>query len=163
MKELKLTKQPDSIENIICRPMDSLKKKKLTGDDEMIFKIMGLNDRIPLDAISKSEKPYVIDFIEMKLQMFDYKVDDSRIIALISQVSKSLGFCVLYLAYLQYLCKKKSINHLTFDLFCDFFKDGFFTKEDLEKIWLEQKIERVDFNMSDNLIDYEAAYKSIKL
>lgn len=163
MKQFSITLQKDAVENL-CDLMHTTKRVQLTGEDEYIFNMLKLGDAIPLDSIELKDKPFLIQFIEAKTStFFDYTIDDSRIIAMVAQVSKSAGFCFLYLAYIQYLCKKNNINKLDMNIFLDWFKDGFFTNEQLEQFWKEQKIERKSFEYSDNLLDYESAYQSIRL
>lgn len=163
MKQFSITLKKDSVENCICKLMDDLSKNKLSGEDEMIFNFLQLGDVIPLEAVATKDKPFLVQLIEAKIEtFFDFSIKDSRIIGIIAQVSKSAGFCIVYLAYLQYLCKYNNIKELDMKQFLDWFRDGFFTKQQLEYIWEEQKIERKSFEFSDNLLDYYTAYESIR-
>ena len=163
MKQFSITLQKDAVEKHICKLIDDLSKSKLSGEDEMIFNLLQLGEVIPLNAVETKDKPFLVQLIEAKIEtFFDYSIQDSWIIGIIAQVSKSAGFCIVYLAYLQYLCKINKIKEITMKQFLDWFKDGFFTKQQLEYVWDEQKIERKSFEFSDNLLDYHSAYESIR-
>jgi hypothetical protein len=161
MKDFKTTKEEHSIEVNVCIPMNKLKREQLKGEEKKIFNLMKATSYIPLDSFGGDEKPYLIQLIEARITMFDFEIDDARISTTISLVSNNMAYSLLYLTYLQYLCKLYSIKLLSFEQFCDFFESGFFKHEDLETIWKAQKIEKLK-NHSDNLLDYEEAYKSIK-
>jgi len=81
---------------------------------------------------------------------------------MLAQVSKVAGNAILYVTYLQYLCKKNNIKELSFNDFAKFFADGFFSNEDLSNTWTSQKVDCDSKSMaSDNLIDYSTALTSI--
>ena len=67
----------------------------------------------------------------------------------------------MYIWYLQYQSKKRKIEFISFDIFTEIFAWGFPTKDTLEKLWSNQKVDRSDANNSDNLLDYQSAGKSL--
>jgi hypothetical protein len=92
-----------------------------------------------------------------------FEVDD-RILLFLSFICKSVGECVMYIWYLQYKSKIRSINrsgNFTFEDFADIFADGFPSNYGLEKLWEFQKVSPPTIENSDNLLDYTSAGKSL--
>lgn len=159
-------KDTNAIENYICKPLDDIKKIKKTPmsqEDAEIFGMLCLSSPIPLNEIKDSEKPFLCKLIEKRIEhCYTFRITDSRVILMLAQVSKVAGNAILYVTYLQYLCKKNNIKELSFNDFAKFFADGFFSNEDLSNIWTSQKVDFDSKSMaSDNLIDYSTALKSI--
>ena len=155
-------KDTNAIENYICKPLDEIKKNKITPMSQ-IFGMLCLSSPIPLNEIKDSEKPFLCKLIEKRIEhCYTFRITDSRVILMLAQVSKVAGNAILYVTYLQYLCKKNNIKELSFNDFAKFFADGFFSNEDLSNIWTSQKVDFDSKSMaSDNLIDYSTALKSI--
>ena len=97
-------------------------------------------------------------------KQFSYTITGQALLFL-SQHINTPGQAVLYCWYLQYKCKKLSINEVTLDTLClEIFKMGVFSQDSLQHIWVSQKIERPKdsgFEFSDNLLDHKNAGLSL--
>lgn len=164
MLNSKEIENPNAVEEIICKQLDRCQKQSMNEKDSELFVMLCLSRPIPLSEIKEEEKPFLCKLIEKRVKhCYTFTITDSRVILMIAQVSVSAGNAVLYIAYLQYLCKKNDIKELSFDMFCKFFYEGFFSDSDLQKIWDGQKIGVNSHSMaSDNLIDYSGASLSIQ-
>jgi len=73
----------------------------------------------------------------------------------------AIGSAIMYIYYIQYVCKQGGIKKFTAQTFCEtVFPMGVFRKEDLDEVWDACKVSRN--GGSDNLIDYPEASKSIQ-
>lgn len=95
---------------------------------------------------------------------------DSRCAILIAMWAQSIGSCLLYMYYVQWMCKQKGIGgKFTMDHLLQFFPMGFFKDEDQHTIWDSQKVDCRIENFKgldlktggDNLIDYALSSMSM--
>jgi hypothetical protein len=89
--------------------------------------------------------------IEARLQLFQYKIEDHRLILFLSLMAQSPGNAVMYLWYLQYWSKKNGfVYSITLENLCELFPMGFPSLDDMSKIWDSQKVHL----KPDNLVDH---------
>lgn len=113
--------------------------------------------------IPEKEKPGMMQLIEKRIKgCLTIEVIDVRLIVFLAYLCETPGKAVMYLAYLQYRCKLKGIKHPTLEQFGEMMPWGFPSNEDLKKVWDAQKVTRSGAQGSDNLLDYQTAYKSIQ-
>ncbi len=156
------TTDPTIIEREICKKMHSLRRESM--DEEMtetlmrIYLAKGLN-------IPDKEKPFLFQVIEKRLKYcFTIKIEDQRLILFLCALAESPGSAIMYLWYLQYWCFINDVKQLNLELFCEkIFPMGFFSRDDLSKIWDFQKVSSTrEENGSDNLVNYSSAGMSIQ-
>lgn len=155
---------PSSVEEIFCKEMDKAKKKELDNEYLELFVQLHSAGVVPTEKIKKEDKFFLYDLIEKRVQYsFSYEINDARVILLLASTAKTAGIAVMYLTYIQYLCKKHGVKELTFETLCqNFFKHGFIDDTFLRVIWDKQKVKKNQFMSSDNLLDYQSAMKSIQ-
>ena len=156
------TNYPKAIEIHLCAKMDSLKRFPMDNDLGMTLAQLLLCPKGELN-IPQKEKPFLYQLIEKRIEhCFTFKIDDARLILFIAALSESAGTAVMYLWYLQWWCFRNSVEVIDLNIFCQrIFPMGFFSKEDLQKVWDGQKVKR-DGMASDNLVDYFNAGISIQ-
>jgi hypothetical protein len=156
-------KQPDAIEQLICKPMEIAPRKEMSKEMTEIYIKLCF---IPKNTMKLSEEEksglFIFRVIEKALQYrFTFKIEDERVILLLCHIAESTGQVIMYLTYLQYWCKKNDIKVLDFETFgMKIFPMGFPSAEDLSNIWDSTKVRRE--SGSDNLIDYQSAAVSIQ-
>lgn len=164
MLTLEDTQKPDAVEKIFCEPFEKLKMHPMSKDvSEILVKLLlykGAFKELP-----DKEKPFLYQVIEKRIKYcFTFNIEDPRLILFLAIVAESPGTAVMYMAYIQYWCKKNGVEVLDLDTFCEkIFPWGFPNEDDLHKLWDEQKVNRKGTHGSDNLLDYETAYKSIQI
>ncbi|MBK7362746.1 MAG: hypothetical protein IPJ01_10660 [Micavibrio sp.] len=159
---------PNAVEEHFCKEFEKINDRysmmlRTMDDFETEMFLMLLNSKpVTLDKIAIKDKQFLYDIIEKRIKyVYTFKVVDSRVILFLCSVTKTIGIAVMYLTYLQYICKKENIRELSFDkLTMDIFPDGFPRDEALKEVWLKQKVKRD--SGSDNLVDYQSAMKSIQ-
>ena len=73
-------------------------------------------------------------------------------------LTKTPGSAVVYLWYLQYWSKKHGVTDLNLSYLCErVFPMGFFSEDDIHKVWDAQKVNA----RPDNLFDYQLAGLSL--
>ncbi len=162
--------QENAVEEHFCKPFEQADKHEMsiadTGDLLLLASSKNTFSNWPL---LEKEKPFLYKVIEQRVQAcFTFKITDCRLIMWLCMISKSPGTAVMYLAYLQYWCKKNNVKEIDIDIFCEkVLPSGYPSEEDLQEIWDAQKVIRTKtkgdiFPGSDNLLDYQQAYKSIQ-
>lgn len=159
---------PNSLEEHFCKEFEKIMSRdsmmlRTMDDFETEMLLMLLDSKpVALDKIAVKDKQPLYDIIEKRIKyVYTFKVVDARVILFLACVTKRAGISVMYLAYLQYICKKQNIRELSFDkLTMDIFPDGFPKEEALKYVWDKQKVKRD--SGSDNLLDYQSAMKSIQ-
>lgn len=151
---------PKAIEEIVCIPMDKLKRVPMDNETTGILVNM-LFMQGDID-IPEKEKPFLFQLIVKRIEhCFTYTVKEQKLVLFLAMLTESPGNAVLLMWYLQWWCFKNNIKDLTLDLICTrVFPMGFFSNDDLSKIWDAQKVDR-EGSGSDNLVDYNAAGNSI--
>lgn len=165
MLELKTTLQPDAVENLFCKKFEKLPCVSAEEEDMEILGKLLLSKKTSLsDApIEEKDKPFLYKVIEKSLKFrFDFKINDSRLIIFLCAIARTPGAAIMYLAYLQFWCKKHNIREIDIEfLWKEIFPAGFPSEEDLHKLWTETKVNTNGEGGSDNLLDYARAYQSI--
>ena len=160
MQNAKTTIDNTAIENVVCIPFKKLMRFPMDDETTRTFiQIMML----PIEfSIPQKEKPFLYQVIEKRIDgCFTFKITDARLILLITIISETPGSAILYLWYLQYWCKKNQVEILSLNDFCEkIFPMGFPSKDDLHKIWDDQKV-TID-NKSLNLVDINDAGLSVQ-
>ena len=151
---------PNAVEEIFCKKMDSFKKIPMSEGESRYMLELCISDQIDLEKIGYENLPFLIQLIIKRLAVFYTAQLDSKSILMIGEISKSAGNAVMYLTYIQYLCKQKNIKELSWEKFIELFPFGFFSQSDLQDAWDCQKVEQEGF--SDNLLDYRSATMSIQ-
>lgn len=158
MLQFSETKNEFAIENIVCSAIKKSKKEPINDEDSEIL-ISLLMSNAPLN-IPEKEKPFLYKVIEKRIEFsFDFTMEN-KLILFLCQISKSPGNALLYLWYLQYW-SNKNFKNITLHDFCEkIFPMGFPSEDEMNKIWLAQKVAN-ESTGSDNLIDYNLAGKSL--
>jgi hypothetical protein len=160
MLDLELTMREDSIEELFAKKFEVLTTAPMDNKTaEIFYKLIRSKDSEYV--VPEDEKPLVYKILEQRIsKLHSFTVDD-RVLLYLSWECKSSGIGVMYCWYLQYKSKTLNIKHFTFEIFSEVFRWGFPCQDELDKIWLKQKVNRVDFYDSDNLLDYPQAGKSL--
>ena len=164
MLDYSITNDPGAIEREICEKMEAL---PIEGMSNRLFNLLVYLHLINEDFnISKKDKQFLQLIIEKKLETtLTLKINDTRLILLLCELSKTPGIAMLYLWYLQYWAFKNKMQELDLIIFCqDIFNNGFFKQSDLDKIWDHQKLSLpvVGDIRPDNLVDYHSSGLSIQ-
>ena len=162
--DYEVTKLPDSIENLFCKPLDENGEIQRASDDQMriiLFSMTSGSQEID-EMYDKLKKEYMIlPILEDRLRSLDCKLDKASRI-LISLSCKTPGESVMYSCYLAYKMKKLGIDFLDIEKICtDIFPTGFFTEKSLHDHWDIQKVKTEGNYGSDNLLDYRSASESL--
>jgi len=166
MLNYEVTTQDDGIEKNLCQPMEKLNPQPMSKDlTEVFFKLMLAKDDA-LDLKEMRKENWLFEAVEKRIEHCLTFTADNRSMFFVTCVSGSIGKCIMYLYYMQYIAKKENIKHIDFNVFGEkFFPMGFFSDDDLKKMWDSQKVNcYVDGKRkggSDNLLDYGAAMKSL--
>lgn len=158
--------EPNAVEEHFCKEFEKISDRNSMTlrqmdefETEMLLTLLS-SKPVSLDKVEKKDKQFLYQIIEKRVEYcFTFKIADARVILFLCIITKSAGIAIMYLTYLQYVCKKENIKELTFDKLMDIFPDGFPKDEALKSIWLKQKVKRD--SGSDNLVDYQSAMKSI--
>ena len=129
----------------------------------MLVKLLLMRGKMPM--IPEAQKPFLYKLIEKRLEhCFTYKITDARLLLMMVLICQTPGIAVMYMAYLQYWCKKNFSESIDLDVFCEkIFPWGFPGDDDLHKLWDSQKVEQNGPGSSDNLLDYSMAYQTIQI
>lgn len=158
--DFNVTEQGNSIEELFAKTFDESQKTPMTNQLSEVFIKLTLLKDINLD-IPEEEKPFIYKVIEKRIYtLHNYKVDD-KVLLFLSCLCESAGDGVMYIWYLQYQCKKRNINFISFDIFSEIFAWGFPSKDTLNRLWSSQKVHRKNLDFSDNLLDYYSAGQSL--
>lgn len=158
--KFEVTKEENAVEEYFCKPFNKLKRHEMGIETTRLMYILLAGD--PAHKIKESDKPWLFKIIEQRIHgCLTMKISDERLLLFITHLAETPGNAVMYLAYLQYRCKKEDIKELSFEYFCEsIFPFGFPSDEDLHQLWNAQKVRPE--GGSDNLLDYQTAYKSIQ-
>jgi hypothetical protein len=156
MYDIFITEQPNSIEELFAKPFAKLNQYPMDNEmSEIFMKLILLKDE---DVVFREEeKPFHLKLMEKRLDVIFTCEVDIRTRIFISVISNSPAIVVMYLWYIQYICKTKNTRKMTFELFAEVFAYGFPSNEALLKMWESQKVDSV----SDNLLDYPKAGESL--
>lgn len=162
MLENSETNNSKAIEVHVCEKMDSLKRVPMDNDLSLTLAQLCLCPKNELN-IPQKEQPFLYRLIEKRVEhCFTFKIYDDRLIIFLAIICVSAGGAVMYLWYIQWWCYKNNVTTVDLDVFCErIFPMGFFSEDDLHKIWDGQKVKR-DGMASDNLVDYSLAGVSVQ-
>lgn len=159
MLELDVTQKNDSIEKLFCKEFYDLNKYPMDNEtSELFIKLLLLQDN--LIGIDELRKSFLFQLIEKRVSVVHTYKLDNRTILFLSFICQTAGNVVMYLWYIQYECKVRNIDEITFEIFSTIFGDGFPSNDGLSKIWTNQKVKSERMG-SDNLLDYYNAGKSL--
>jgi hypothetical protein len=152
----------NAVEELFCKKFEQLKKYPL-DEDNSGFLVNLLISRGNIE-IPEKEKPFLIKLIEKRIKnCLTYQITDTRLLIFLAILSENPGTAVMYLAYLQYWAKKNNQPIINLTIFCEkIFPWGFPNENDLSDLWNKCKVKREKQLDSDNLLDYDNAYKSIQ-
>jgi hypothetical protein len=162
--EYEVTKLPNSVEDLFCRPLDEGGER--IGLNEIQIKIITLamvSSKDKTDHMyEKLKKEHNLSLIlEDRLKSINCKTDNGVKI-LITCCCKSPGEAVMYTYYLAYKMKELGIEFLDTEALClKIFPKGFFSSATLEKYWNKQKVDMRGKKGGDNLLDYTKATESL--
>jgi len=162
------TKDPYAVENLFCKPMDKIKKVKLTSDQRSLvvsLLMAKVTKDSTVDRISKAAESSGIWYYPVfrgRIEAMGYQVDRETEAMVNIGLTKSVGDAVMYANYLAYKAKKCGVSKIGLvKELCEWFQDGFPKHSELDKVWSFQKVHTDIPGTSDNLLDYPEASKSI--
>lgn len=162
--DYEVTKLPDSVENLFCKPLDENGEIQGASDDQMKIILFSMTSSIQeIDEMyDKLKDEYMIlPILEGRLKFLNCELDKASRI-LISLSCKTPGEAVMYSSYLAYKMKKLGIEFLEIEKICtEIFPTGFFTEKSLKDHWNIQKVKTDGNYGSDNLLDYRSASGSL--
>ena len=139
--------------------MSKLQPQRMSDDLSEIFIRLMFVDDAKLDLKEMRKLNPLFEVAEKRIEHCLTYTADNRVKFFISCVSGTVGKCIMYLYYMQYIAKKENIKHIDFNTFGEkVFPMGFFKDDDMQKVWYGQKI---NGKGSDNLVYYGAAMKSL--
>lgn len=163
----------NSIEKIVCEPMDKLKKvpmNEIQSTAMLAFLMRGSESRNLANKILEKQVWTANAMLKRIKAQFDRDIDP-RVAALIGLGGYVVGGCILIGYYLQWKANQLGIEgEITMDHFAEkIFPFGLFSENDINQIWDSQKVFNADeefegLNLdkgTDNLIDYEYAAQSL--
>jgi hypothetical protein len=162
--DYEVTKIPDSIEMLFCKPLsENGKIEKATENQMKIILFAMTSTPREIDEVYESIKNeyMILPILADRLKNLGCIVDKASQI-LISMSCQTPGEAVMYSFYLAYKAKELGLDSLTIEKICtDIFPTGFFTRETLKDHWDIQKVKTDNREGSDNLLDYKQASLSI--
>lgn len=131
---------------------------------ELLFSQFKLDNNSKLHkALEKGNFGYLSIFYRRVKLCHSFTISDSALVLVGSQL-RDPGDVVMACNYMQYLCFRRGIKHITPQLVCDtFFPDGFLSEQVARSLWEQQKVKRKLSTDSDNLLDYRSAMRSIEI
>lgn len=164
METKNITKNPKAVEEIFCIPFSKLPQQQMdieTGQMYFDLSMGSLAKRYV--QMDEAKKPFQLKILESSLEhRFTFTIADPNLRLFILYIAQSAGGVIMYLAYLQYECKKNNVKNLDWQMFSRIFAMGFPSEEDLHKLWDSQKVPFDERGSSDNLLDYQSAMESIQ-
>ena len=163
----------DSVESVVCEAM--LNKTNVEMDEDttkmMMAFLMDVNSRKSVEDMFKEHPIFQAKVIMKRMKVQFDRVMDPRAAILITMWAQSVGSCVMYMYYCQYMCIKRNVHgEFTMDNLIDFFPNGFISDDDMHGIWRSQKVDYKDTKAfdglevepgGDNLVDYGYASGSL--
>lgn len=164
------TNIPDAVETLFCIPISKLPVTSYTQEMiEMLDACMDLCEPFTEKMIKDINKQtHCFAALKQRLNFcFDYKMEDKLIYFILFLVEGNVGQGIMYLTYLQWWMRNHHNNDFEYQLtlkcfYRDVFPFGVPDKKHLSIVWRNCKVTRPQGTMvSDNLIDYATAEKSI--
>lgn len=161
-------KEENAIEKYFCEPLSQKKTEKMSVELAETFLSFATSSEENVDVDKARKMVWQFAALEKRIELtMNYTADNRVKLFIVMLCDGSIGQVVMYAYYMQYLCKKHNVKHITWEKFgMDFFPDGFFNLEDLHTVWDGQKVSRkgndgIINTGSDNLLDYGVASKSL--
>lgn len=162
--DYEVTKLPDSIEMLFCKPLSENGKIEKATENQMKIILFSMTSHpSEIDEMYESLKGeyMIIPILADRLKKLGCSVDKASQI-LIALSCQTPGEAVMYSCYLAYKMKELEFDSLDIEKICtDIFPMGFFTRESLKDHWDIQKVKTENRKGSDNLLDYKEAALSI--
>lgn len=163
-----VTKQEDAVEKYLCEPLSKLKPREMSNDLMDYFMSFAVSTEENVDVSKARKTIWQFNALEKRMEFLTYTADNRVKLFVVMLCDGAIGKIMMYAYYMQYLCKKNNIKHISWETFgMKFFPFGFFDEQDMLKIWDGQKVSKIDsegkhhVQGTDNLIDYGTASKSI--
>lgn len=161
----------DSIQTVVCEVMEKLKPIPMDEDTTRLMLSFLLDKSSKERSVELFGKIWQAQVMAKRMKVQFGRDMDPRCAILIAMWAQSVGSCVLYMYYCQYMCNKMKIEgELTLDIMCEkIFPWGFFQDTDIHKVWDSQKVNNraenfkdIDLgNSGDNMVDYGLAAESL--
>ena len=158
------TENPRAVDQHFSEKFESLKRHPL--DKETMSLLVSLIMTPGEDEKMKSviSDVFILKIIQKRIEVcMSYTMDDRSMIFL-GYVAESPGMAIMYLYYLARWAKNNDCKRITLEIMCErIFPWGCPSKEDLHKVWDEQKVHReIGQSGTDNLLDYPKAALSLQ-
>jgi hypothetical protein len=164
------TKQEDAVEKYFCEPLSKKETEEMSKDLTDFFMTFATSTEENVDVEKARKTVWQFQALEKRMSLLLNFTADNRVkLFILVLTDGSIGKIIMYLYYMQHLCKKNNVKHITWEIFgMQFFPYGFFSDEDLHSVWEGQKVSRTSADGkiqagTDNLLDYQTAAKSILL
>lgn len=154
MLDFSVTKKEDSIENIFCKSFHNCKKRNWNDIEKKLFPLF-----VNMTEENFEQFPIAL-MMSKRIENNHTFTIDCGAVGFLSIIAKNFGFGVMFCWYLQYLSKTKNIKHFDLITIGKIFNNVPIEQE-WSKHWIIQKVNRMEFEKSDNLLDYLDAGKSI--
>lgn len=154
-----VSQQENALEVHLCEPFSKVSRKPLDNETaHFLMQLFFCNDLV----IPDEKKPFLVHIIETRLKnWFSFKIKEDRLKLFIASVCENPATTIMYLAYLQYWCKKNNVLELNYEIFCmRIFPYGLPCPDELQELWKSTKVE-MD-NTDANLVDFHIASTSIQ-
>lgn len=147
----------NSIEKLFCKPFEQLPCLPI---DIELTEVLQMLQFVGCPPVMKQE--FLFRVIQKRVDiMYSYELSDD-LICFLCVICETPGTAVMYLTYLQYWAKNNKADWIDLDKFTTkVFPNGFPAKNELNKLWDNQKI-KGDAVFTDNLLDYAPALYSLK-
>jgi len=165
MLENSMTKNPQAVEEVFCKPFSSIGIRPMTAEESSSLLMFSIADKRNSDEsiIGNTELPFAIQIMRKRIETsFTFQMTEPLEL-FVGLISGSAGNVIMYLTYLQYRAKKMDKKILNIEDFCNIFSLGLPNDEGLHRMWENQKVKHSETNPigSDNLLDYNSAMESI--
>jgi|GEM_PF-4159990 len=157
------TENSTAIQRYVCEPMLALQRVNLSDDD-----VNMLNELLSFPSGDEykdhNQQPYMVQRVAKRIKVIHtFKTVDWGLIYFIAHFCKLEKYVQLMLWYLQYWAYRNHTPEITLETFKnEILNEGWFTDDDLDKIWENQKVNISCTLFSENLVDYSLAGVSIK-
>lgn len=149
---------PNKINQLVYESLRFSKTREMTiFETDMFVKLFKANKQNP--EIPEKEKPWLLKVIEARFKAFGtIEVTDSRVYVMLMTICKNPVQSSIYFWFIQAWCFHNKVRVLNFKVLTEsIFPMGFFTDEQLTKVWDSQKTED-----GKNVLDFASAGESIE-
>jgi len=155
MLDIEIAKQPDAIEKYFCEPFAKLECEPMDEEVTELFAMLmfATNESVDIEA---ARKEWQFQVLEKRLSILQYEMDERMKIFIFFLTTGVPGKFIMYLYYLQYMCKKRNQKFIKFEDTMHFLPKGFPSDSQMNELWVSCKL-----SDGSNLIDKGLASKSI--